>query len=140
MKPSKKPLNEESKARIRDGFRREASAREKTYRERALKLFPHICARCTREFSGKRLRELTVHHKDGDHGNNPSDGSNWELLCVYCHDHEHDLLSAAAHSDGTAAGAVDETPAISRPFEGLKDLLKPGKEPPGSENDTEEDI
>ena len=52
------------------------------YRSQALKLLPHVCARCAREFEGKRLRELTVHHKDGDHHNNPADGSNWELLCV----------------------------------------------------------
>jgi hypothetical protein len=32
---------------------------------------------------------LTVHHKDGNHHNNPADGSNWENLCVYCHDDEH---------------------------------------------------
>jgi len=37
------------------------------YRTEALKMLPHICARCAREFSGKRLRELTVHHKDGNH-------------------------------------------------------------------------
>ena len=59
------------------------------YREQALKLFPWVCGRCGREFSGKNLRELTVHHKDHDHSNNPPDGSNWELLCIYCHDEEH---------------------------------------------------
>ncbi|RKY81973.1 HNH nuclease family protein [candidate division KSB1 bacterium] len=56
--------------------RREQQKREKEYRERALKLFPWICARCGREFKGKRLRELTVHHKDHDHDNNPPDASN----------------------------------------------------------------
>ncbi len=50
--------------------------REKTYRERALKMFPHVCARCGREFSGRNTRQLTVHHKDHNHLNNPSDGSN----------------------------------------------------------------
>ena len=60
-----------------------------SYREQALKLFPWLCARCGREFSGKQLRELTVHHKDHNHSNNPPDGSNWELLCIYCHDNEH---------------------------------------------------
>lgn len=55
----------------------------KSYRERALKLFPPICGHCGREFSGQRLRELTVHHKDHNHDNNPPDGSNWELLCLY---------------------------------------------------------
>jgi hypothetical protein len=53
---------------------------ELDYRERALKVLPWICARCAREFPASRLRELTVHHKDGDHHNNPPDGSNWELL------------------------------------------------------------
>ncbi len=76
-----------------DQFNAEASRnreqREKGYREKALKLFPWICARCGREFSGKRLRELTVHHKDHNHDNNPPDGSNWELLCLFCHDNEH---------------------------------------------------
>ena len=69
--------------------RRNRELREKTYRERALKLFPHVCGKCGREFSGKKLKELTVHHRDHDHDNNPPDGSNWELLCIYCHDNEH---------------------------------------------------
>ena len=38
--------------------------RETSYREKALKMYPHICGRCGREFSGKRLSELTVHHRD----------------------------------------------------------------------------
>ena len=63
--------------------------RESGYREKALKIYPWICGRCTREFVRKNLSELTVHHVDHDHGNNPSDGSNWELLCCYCNDEEH---------------------------------------------------
>jgi hypothetical protein len=58
--------------------RRNRALREKEYREQALKMYPHLCARCGREFSGKKLRELTVHHKDHNHDNNPPDGSNWE--------------------------------------------------------------
>ena len=69
--------------------RRHSSEREATYRERALKLYPWVCGRCAREFAGVRLRELTVHHKDHNHDNNPLDGSNWELLCIYCHENEH---------------------------------------------------
>ena len=69
--------------------RRHQAEREKTYREQALKLYPWICTRCGREFTAGRLRELTVHHKDHNHDNNPPDGSNWELLCLYCHDNEH---------------------------------------------------
>ena len=37
------------------------------YREKALKLFPWVCGRCSREFVYSNLRELTVHHIDHDH-------------------------------------------------------------------------
>jgi len=79
----------ERQALIVATMRKEEQLRQAGFRERALKLFPHVCARCTREFEGKKLRELTVHHRDHNHNNNPPDGSNWELLCIYCHDHEH---------------------------------------------------
>ena len=74
-----------------------------SYRDQALKLFPHICARCAREFAGKRLQELTVHHKDMNHDNNPPDGSNWELLCIYCHENEH-----ARYEDSKAGNSGSE--------------------------------
>ncbi len=66
------------------------------YRERSLKIHGLICAKCGREFESKDRHLLTVHHKDGNHLNNPPDGSNWENLCVYCHEDEHtrDLLGA----------------------------------------------
>ena len=60
-----------------------------SYRERSLRLHGWICAKCGREFERENLHLLTVHHRDGDHFNNPPDGSNWENLCVYCHDDEH---------------------------------------------------
>ena len=63
--------------------------REMGYRDKALKMYPHVCGRCAREFAGKRLSELTVHHRNHNHDDNPQDGSNWELLCLYCHDNEH---------------------------------------------------
>lgn len=95
---------------------------EKSYRERALKLFPWICGRCAREFSGVRLRELTVHHKDGNHDRNPPDGSNWEQLCVYCHENEHARMAdAQAGGGGKGPGTA---PATSKPLAGLADLLK----------------
>lgn len=72
--------------------------KEKGYRARALKLFPHVCASCGREFTGQKIRELTVHHKDHNHQNNPPDGSNWELLCIYCHDHEHEKHKVKGYS------------------------------------------
>ena len=59
------------------------------YREQSLKIHGLICAKCGREFDFKNRNILTVHHKDGNHKNNPSDGSNWENLCIYCHEDEH---------------------------------------------------
>jgi len=98
--------------------------REKTYRERALKLYPWICTHCGREFEGKRLRELTVHHKDHNHDNNPPDGSNWELLCIYCHDNEHSRDQVAdAYADGPTETSSDKD-FVDNPFAGLGDLLK----------------
>jgi hypothetical protein len=99
------------------------------YRDQALKLFPHVCTRCAREFAGKRLQELTVHHKDGDHDNNPPDGSNWELLCVYCHENEHARYedSRAGSGPGFPVPKPDPrstTPATHRPLAGLDALLK----------------
>ncbi len=66
-----------------------ARARRQGYRERSLALHGWICAKCAREFDHSNLHLLTVHHKDGDHDNNPPDGSNWENLCVDCHEDEH---------------------------------------------------
>ncbi len=59
------------------------------YRERSLKIHGLICAKCGREFDYTNRQLLTVHHKDGNPRNNPPDGSNWENLCVYCHEDEH---------------------------------------------------
>lgn len=107
--------------------RQRREALEETYREQALKLFPWICARCGREFSGKRLRELTVHHRDHNHSNNPPDGSNWELLCLYCHDNEHSREAVAEAYDGGASVQESDTPLTHKPFSGLEDLLRDKK-------------
>jgi predicted HNH restriction endonuclease len=98
--------------------------REKTYREKALKLFPWICGHCGREFEGRRLRELTVHHKDHNHDNNPPDGSNWELLCIYCHDNVHARDQVADAYADASADRSSEKEGIFNPFAGLGDLLK----------------
>jgi 5-methylcytosine-specific restriction endonuclease McrA len=103
--------------------RRDREARENTYRERALKLYPWICGRCTRTFDRTNLQQLTVHHKDHNHDNNPADGSNWELLCVYCHDNEHSRELEAAAQRGAAGGDTAAT-ATHRPFAALAGLLK----------------
>lgn len=101
--------------------RKQRELREAGYRERALKLYPWICTRCGREFSGARLRELTVHHKDHNHDNNPSDGSNWELLCLYCHDNEHSReLDEAVRNRNSDKPAV----ATHNPFADLKAMLR----------------
>lgn len=101
-----------------------AAQQQQSYRQRALRLLPHICASCGREFSGKRLKELTVHHKDHDFTNNPPDGSNWELLCLYCHDHEHEKHKLAAFRAGPPPEDNQPGPSIFSPFEGLDSLLK----------------
>jgi len=94
---------------------------EDAYREKALKLYPWICGRCGREFSGVRLKELTVHHKDHNHSNNPSDGSNWELLCIYCHENEH---SRQLESERRPNVVGDVAHATHQPFAALAGLLK----------------
>jgi 5-methylcytosine-specific restriction endonuclease McrA len=114
----------EQQAQMLAKLRRDLEIRQKGYRERALSLLPHVCASCGRAFSGKRLKELTVHHRDHNHQNNPNDGSNWELLCLYCHDHEHEKYKLAGQVDGLTP---EDTPApskIANPFEQLDHLLK----------------
>jgi 5-methylcytosine-specific restriction endonuclease McrA len=119
-----RPPDRDKLNRIVAETRRNRLQREQGYRERALKLFPWICARCGREFEGKKLRELTVHHKDHDHNNNPSDGSNWELLCIYCHDNEH-ARYIDQENYGVATPESEPSPiATHRPFAGLDALLK----------------
>lgn len=103
---------------------REQALRKKSYREQALTILPHVCARCGKEFSGKNLRELTVHHKDHDHMNNPPDGSNWELLCHWCHDDEHQKRRKEGYYGGIASEADLGPPLSFRPFEGLGKLIE----------------
>lgn len=103
--------------------RRRRAERAKGYRERALKILPWVCARCGRDFDGKNLRQLTVHHKDHDHRNNPPDGSNWELLCIYCHDDEHSRREVAEAYGKPRAGETRERTTY-KPFADLDNLLK----------------
>ena len=98
--------------------------RERGYREKSLKLHPWICSRCAREFSNRNIHLLTVHHKDHNHDNNPSDGSNWENICIYCHDNEHrrylDHLEGGNISDDKEANDG----LMHNPFAALKGILK----------------
>ena len=103
--------------------RRQRELREQDYRAKALKLYPWVCGRCAREFTRENLRELTVHHRDHNHDNNPEDGSNWELLCLYCHDNEH-----ARHEEHVRGAGYEQAhhsePATHRPFAILESLIK----------------
>lgn len=114
--------------RIIADARRRNEERMRGYREQALKLYPWICGRCSREFNQQNLHELTVHHRDHNHDNNPADGSNWELLCLYCHDNEH-ARYLDVHTSAEVAQENKHTPSSShKPFADLKKMLKDKKE------------
>jgi hypothetical protein len=102
--------------------RREKEDREKGYRERALKLYPWVCGRCTREFTLQNLHELTVHHRNHNHDDNPLNGSNWELLCLFCHDDEHSRYNNADLYGKNASSSANNT--THKAFAGLESLLK----------------
>ena len=121
---TRKPINPDHARldRVVADARRAREEREQGYRAQALKLFPWICGRCAREFDHDNVHELTVHHKDHNHDRNPPDGSNWELLCLYCHDNEHQRYLDQPRAPGGSA----ERPAgaTHTPFADLAALLK----------------
>lgn len=125
-KPNKEELD-----RIVARGRAALDERMSGYREQSLKMHPWVCGRCSREFTRKNLSQLTVHHKDHNHDNNPRDGSNWENLCLYCHDNEHRRY--LDHLEGGGAEAKDDPgdTATFKPFAGLADLLKGQKREEG---------
>lgn len=127
MTPGGKQPDHARLDRVVADARRARDVREQDYRARALKIYPWICGRCAREFDRATVQQLTVHHRDHNHDNNPPDGSNWELLCVYCHDNEHQRQVEQAQ--GIAAGSSDGPAAAAthKPFAGLDALLKRGK-------------
>lgn len=96
---SQKPRTAEAQKSVEDTVREMKNAARtengEDYRERSLRIHGLVCARCGRDFSGVNRQLLTVHHKDGNHHNNPPDGSNWENLCAYCHEdvHSREVLS-----------------------------------------------
>jgi len=110
--------------RIVADTRRNADERAKGYRELALKMYPWVCGRCGREFTHANLRELTVHHRNHDHDFNPPDGSNWELLCLHCHDNEHSrYIDASGVTSGANSRQSTWTVATGNPFADLKARL-----------------
>jgi hypothetical protein len=104
--------------------RRNAEQREQGYRERALKIYSWICGRCMREFTLSNLSQLTVHHRNHNHDDNPPDGSNWELLCLYCHDNEHSRYLEADQQGASASGSANLAAATHNPFAALSSLIK----------------
>lgn len=94
------------------------------YRNQALKILPWVCGNCGRDFTGKKLRELTVHHKDHNYRNNPPDGSNWELLCIYCHDNEHSRDLDAEWLPTEDSDKEKKPTATHAPFAGLAGLMR----------------
>lgn len=121
-----KPADKSKLDRVVAEARRQAEVRMHGYREQSLRLHPWVCGRCGREFTRKNLHELTVHHKDHNHDNNPQDGSNWENLCLYCHDWEHQKYTEFIRGAGAHFGVTDKAAkeATHKPFADLKSLLK----------------
>ena len=123
--PSNKTQPDNGKLdRIVAEARRNRDQREQDYRAQALKIYPWVCGRCAREFTRANVLQLTVHHKDHNHDNNPLDGSNWENLCIYCHDNEHSRYIDHT-AGGSGGGESKSASATQKPFSNLKDLLKP---------------
>ena len=121
-------VNDEKLNHIVARARQAQDERERGYREQSLKIHPWICARCGREFTSKNLHMLTVHHKDHNHDNNPPDGSNWENLCIYCHDNEHSRYLDHLAADGAQVEGKKDDSFTHSPFSGLKGLLKEKKD------------
>jgi hypothetical protein len=121
---------------VRDLKKEQQKLPGEDYREKSLAIHGLICARCVREFDESTRHLLTVHHKDGNHDNNPLDGSNWENLCVYCHEDVHSrgilgeyLAGASSGSDSSLAYedlSVKDTPPVK--LGSLGDKLKKAME------------
>ncbi len=129
MTLKKTQIDKDKLNKIVTDARRDQELREQSYRGQALKLYPWVCGRCTREFDHKNLTELTVHHKNHNHDDNPSDGSNWELLCLYCHDNEHSRYEETRFGNNSPAGKSKAPAATHNPFADLKALLDSKKQP-----------
>lgn len=115
------PTNPSRLDQVVANARKDRESREQGYREKSLKMYPWVCGRCTREFDLTNLHELTVHHRNHNHNDNPEDGSNWELLCLYCHDDEH-----SRYENANLYGQNSEKTAMTthKALAGLQDLLK----------------
>ncbi|UOA08671.1 YajD family HNH nuclease [Methylobacter sp. S3L5C] len=123
MTLKKTALDKDKLNQIVTDARRNQEIREQSYRGQALKLYPWICGRCTREFTHTNLTELTVHHKNHNHDDNPADGSNWELLCLYCHDNEHSRYEETRFGNLQTNNRTSVSMGSHNPFADLKNLM-----------------
>ena len=118
-----KKASKEDIAQVVARARKTQEEQLKGYREQSLRIHPWVCARCGREFTNKNVNMLTVHHKDHNHENNPGDGSNWENLCIYCHDNEHRRFLDHLEGEGITASEDNSENVTHKPFAALSDLL-----------------
>lgn len=125
---SGKKIDTDKLDRIAAEARQAADKRLQGYREQSLRIHPWVCGRCGREFTHKNLHELTVHHKDHNHDNNPPDGSNWENLCLYCHDNEHQRYVDKVRGYDGMSKSTSSKPATFNPFSDLAALLERDKQ------------
>ncbi len=127
MTVKKVPLNKDKLNQIVTDARKNQAEREQSYRGQALKMYPWICGRCAREFTPANLQELTVHHRNHNHDDNPADGSNWELLCLYCHDNEHQRYEETRFGSSNDSASSSAPIGSHNPFANLKNLLEAKK-------------
>ncbi len=123
MTIKKTQIDPSKSAKLVAEVRKQQELREKSYRGQALKMYPWICGRCAREFTHANLSELTVHHRNHNHDDNPADGSNWELLCLYCHDNEHQKYEEMRFGNTKSVITKNTTAGSHNPFANLKDLM-----------------
>jgi len=123
-KPRRGKIKREEIDQIIAKGRQAQTKQEQSYREQSLKIHPWVCARCGREFTAKNLHELTVHHKDHNHDNNPPNGNNWENLCIYCHENEHRRHLDYLESGGADIGDKQDSGFTHSPFASLNEILK----------------
>ncbi|MDH5518589.1 MAG: YajD family HNH nuclease [Gammaproteobacteria bacterium] len=129
MPIKKTSINKEKLDQVVAEALKNRTSREQDYRAKALKMYPWICGRCEREFNRQNLVELTVHHRNHDHDDNPEDGSNWELLCTYCHENEHSRFADLVRGDGYTLHS-DSKPEVAtgNPFADLKAMMNNKKD------------
>jgi len=123
-KPMRGKISREEMDRIVARARQAEAESLKGYREQSLRIHPWVCARCGREFTNMNVHLLTVHHKDHNHSNNPADGSNWENLCIYCHENEHRRYLDYEAAGEAGPGNEKEADMTHKPFSALAELLK----------------